>query len=335
MRMHARSYSSLCFSRSFFSFVIPLSCVCTLGTAQANLISLQGSGGLLPNTAGQQVVLLMSGSDYYANSDPKIVINHGVGPAPRITAVFGDTDHEISPTSLLNGSIWQGGIGGIAINQEGTYPGASGLTVVIGIQTPGFTPQNTAGIYAVLTVSTVGVPTGSYTMNLAGTKLLNGVDSHTFDEIPVPLQLSNITLSVGIEASPNPATQIAINNALAPSTPAELTGAVHISNSGFLASALTVEAATITGPDAELFEILGGFSPLQLLAGDGPLDVGLRFLGAAAPGTYTAQVTFTFSDGPPLAYPLAVTVVPEPSTYALAAIGVIGLLAFRRRKSVV
>lgn len=332
MRMHALFSSTLRFSRSFFLFV-PLASVCALSSAAANILSLQGSGGLLPNTAGQQVTLLMSGSDFYTDSNLRFKINGGVGPAPRVTHIFGDTGFDFAPTSVLDGSIWQGGNGGIGIKEFGTYPGASGLGMLAAFLTSGSTSQNTPGVYTVLTVSTVGVPMGSYTLDLTGTDLFNGFEDNSDFPIPAPLELANITLGIGIETSPSPATQISLANTLAQSTPTDLPGAVQVSNSGFLADVLTVEAATITGPNAELFEILGGFSPRELLAGDGPLSVGLRFLGASAPGTYTAKVTFTFSDGPSLAYPLAVTIVPEPSTYALAAIGVATLLAVRRRRS--
>jgi hypothetical protein len=168
--------------------------------ANANLISLQGSGDLLPNTAGQQITLLMSGSDFYSDSNPRFKINGGVGPAPRVTHVFGDTGFAFEPTSVLDGSIWENGGGGIGINAQGTYPSASGLNMVAALYTLGFTPQNTSGVYLVLTVTTVGVPVGPYSLDLTGTDLFNGLDNE-FDPIPVPLELSSIVLNVVPEPS--------------------------------------------------------------------------------------------------------------------------------------
>jgi hypothetical protein len=172
----------------------------TLPAAKANLISLQGSGELLPNTAGQQITLLMSGSDYYTDSNLWFKINGGIGPAPRVTHVFGDTGAAVEPSSLLDGTIWQGGASGIGNDALGTYPGASGLDMLVLFGTPGFTPQNTSGVYAVLTVTTVGVPAGSYAFDLTGTDLYNGLIGG-IEPIPVPLELGDITLTVVPEPS--------------------------------------------------------------------------------------------------------------------------------------
>jgi hypothetical protein len=170
-----------------------------LPAANANLISLQGSGNLLPNTAGQQITLLMSGSDFYTDSNMRLKINGGVGPAPRVTHIFGDTGGAI-PGGSLAGSIWEGGYAGIGNDAQGTFPGASGLDVLGAFATPVFTPQNTPGTYVVLTVTTVGVTGGQYAFDLTGTDLFNGL-TNDFDPIPVPLELATIVLQVVPEPS--------------------------------------------------------------------------------------------------------------------------------------
>jgi hypothetical protein len=267
----------------------------------------------------------MSGSDMYTASNLRFKINGGVGPAPHVTHIFGDTGSDFAPTSVLDGSIWQGGMGGF-----GTI-GASGLDMLAGFLTKGIVPQNTSGVYVTLTVSTVGVPAGSYLMDFTGTELNDGLNDD-LNAIPAPLELANITLSIGVDASLSPATQISLGDTVAPATPTDLPSALQVSNTGFLADLLNVEAANITGPNADLFEVLGGFTSVDLIAGDSQLDLGLRFLGATAPGTYTAQLTVYFDAGPPLVYPLAVTVVPEPSSYLLALLGVAAVLSVRVRR---
>ena len=156
---------------------------------------------LLPNTAGQVVNLLISGSDFYTDSNFQMTINGGVGPAPAVEAVFGDTGALISPGTLLNGSVWQNGTGGITGAPNGTTFDSSGLTTGAGFQTPGTAPQSTAGIYIALTVTTVGISGGDYIVSLAGTDLNNGLDPETFEPLPVQLDAQNFTLHVTPEPS--------------------------------------------------------------------------------------------------------------------------------------
>jgi hypothetical protein len=198
MQAHAQSCFRWGFARTFLFFAALVGA----GTlpAKANLISLQGSGELLPNAAGQQITLLMSGSDFYTNSNIYLKINGGVGPAPRVTHVFGDVGAAIDPYSLLDGSVWQGGQGGISLAAEGTYPGGSGLNMLTFYVTPQLQPQNNAGVFLKLTVSTVGVPAGSYAMDLTGTELINGLNAE-LEPIFAPLELTNITLTVVPEPS--------------------------------------------------------------------------------------------------------------------------------------
>jgi hypothetical protein len=173
---------------------------------QANLISLQGGPivGLAPNTGGQVLTLLLSGTDLYSSTDFQIQINGGVGPAPFITAIFGDTGSLISPSSLYAGSIWAGGSAGITVDPNGTWPSSSGLTTGGGFATPAFVPQTTNGIYATITVSTVGIPSGNFSLTLDGT-IMTYV-SPEFDEIPVPLQFAPMTIGCGV--CPEPSTYV-------------------------------------------------------------------------------------------------------------------------------
>jgi hypothetical protein len=305
-------------------------------SAQANLIYAQG-GPIIDLISGgsTQVVLMMSGSDYYSDSNLRLKINGGVGPAPFVTAVFGDTGGLISPPSLYAGSIWAGGSAGIGLAPQGTSPVSSGLDVIAGFATPAFTSQNTAGVYAILTISTVGAWWGQYSLTLEGTDLFNGLDPQG-EQIPVPLQFAPITLQGGthlplpdMDATPPVGSTIALASALAPSTAVDLANAIAVTNTG--GANLFLENPWFSGPDAALFSLLDGVEDVVLKPGEGA-TLGLRFAGAAAPGTYSATLNFV-SNGPgSFFYPVTVTVVPEPSTYALAVSGLAAVLLVRRRK---
>jgi len=168
--------------------------------AQASLISMQGTGALLPNTPGQQIVLLISGSDFYTDGNMRSTINGGVGVAPTVTLLNGATQGAYVAANLV-GTVWAGGGGGVAANPNGTTTTSSGLLAGFAINTPGFAPQNTAGVYSVLTVSTVGVAPGVYSFSLAGTDLFNGLDPETFEPFVVPLQFAPMQLSIVPEPS--------------------------------------------------------------------------------------------------------------------------------------
>jgi hypothetical protein len=139
--------------------------------AQASTISMLESGVLTANTANQTITLLISGTDLYTDSNMFLVINGGSGPAPAVQTVFGDTGGSI-PIANLAGSVWAGGQAGINLPPEGTTTDSSGLTVGASFTTPGFAPTNAGGTYALLTVSTVGVPAGVYSIDLSSTTLL-------------------------------------------------------------------------------------------------------------------------------------------------------------------
>jgi hypothetical protein len=161
--------------------------------ARANAISLPGGSPFIPtfpNMANQTFSLLLTGTDAYSSSDLKMQINGGVGPAPFITAVFGDTGSLISPPSLFAGSIWSGGSAGITLDPDGTWPTSSGLTTGGGFATPAFAPQTTNGTYLTITFSTVGVPAGFYALTFDGTTM-DYIDEE-FNSSPVPLQLPTL-----------------------------------------------------------------------------------------------------------------------------------------------
>jgi hypothetical protein len=314
------------------------------GLVHGSTISIQGGGGpgslymLMPNTAGQVLTLLISGTDYYSAANVQMTMNWGFSPAPVVTAVFGDDGGSI-PAANLAGSVWAGGGGGVSSMPNGTWPGSSGLTVRAGFQTPGFVAKNTQGIFATLTISTVGAPLAGFKLDFTGTTLTRYDEE--FNEFAVPLVADPIYLGWGfgeVTASPAPSSPIVIADNLLPGAAAELQDAISLTNldgSSTFPTTYLAESATITGPDAALFSIIGGFSP-SLVTFEEFTKFGIRFAGAMAPGTYTANVQFTFDGGnrdlPPISYPLVVNVVPEPSTHALLALGVACVGAIRSRK---
>jgi hypothetical protein len=182
--------------------------------AEASTISLLGGPvvNLLPNTAGQQIVVLISGTDFYSQVDLRTSINGGVHSAPRVTAVFDDPSGSI-PTANLAGSVWAGStISGTYLAPNGPAGDglSSGLQTWAGFATPDFIPQDTAGIFAVLTVSTADysvelvhgdppvdftISPGQYTLSFEGTVLYYGLDEN-FEEVISPLQFDAVTLNV-------------------------------------------------------------------------------------------------------------------------------------------
>lgn len=196
--------------------LVVLTLACANSTTLASVISVQGGPvvTLLPNTAGQQVTLWLSGSDPYFDTDLRTTINGGVGPAPRISAIFGIPSFYIYDASLA-GSIWSGGGGGIigsfpngtsdeaAANGWEDIEGSTGLQTSATFSTQSSIARNTAGVYAIFNITTVGVPVGDYTLSLAGTQLFNYVEVEELDfqRVPVPLQLAPITLSIVPEPS--------------------------------------------------------------------------------------------------------------------------------------
>lgn len=107
-----------------------------------------------------------------------------------------------------------------------------------------------------------------------------------------------------------------------------LTDALVLQNVGLSASVLDITGMSISGPDSGLFDV-PDFAPTLLNAGSGSEMFDVSFLGAADPGTYTATLTLLTDIGN-FDFDLQATVVPEPSTGMLMAVGVVGLARRRR-----
>jgi hypothetical protein len=176
--------------------------------AQASTISLLGGGNvipMLPNTSGQTATFLISGTDPYVAVDMQMTINGGVGPAPFVTHIFGDTGGVITPAGLYAGSVWVNGSLGITLPPNGTSFDSSGLTPGGGFQTPGGVSITTEGIFLTITFSTVGVFPDQflYPLSFEGTVLNNGLDEN-FEPIVVPFDAP--TFFIG--NIPEPATYV-------------------------------------------------------------------------------------------------------------------------------
>jgi hypothetical protein len=176
-----------------------------------------GNHNLLPNTPGQVIHLTMTGTDLYSGFDLLLLINGGSPGGPAVTHVFGQTISAI-PTENLAGSVWEGGLGGVAVNNPvGTTAVGTGYeTMAIFATTsfPGLTSGS--GIVATLTLDTTGVAPGVYSFSLTDnpvgqSKLHAGIDLGTFDPIYAPLTIFNGTLTV----VPEPASVITAALALA------------------------------------------------------------------------------------------------------------------------
>jgi hypothetical protein len=140
----------------------------TSAMANASTLSLSGSGELLPETAGQVITLVLNGSDTYTHGN---FFGQVASGGPSVQTIFGASAGSI-PAGSLAGSLW----GSAGIGSIGTEPNFS-------FSTTNFVPQSSSGLYATLTVSTVGVAPGSYLVSLDGTELFNGLNED-FDPIP-------------------------------------------------------------------------------------------------------------------------------------------------------
>jgi len=160
------------------------------GAASADVISLS-TNTLLSNTAGQTVDLLISGSNTITNSDVNVQINSAdssVGSTPVITnivmaaagTVFGTTNNLGDNTTIFNN--WD-------------------ATDAIS-ETAGHSITPDSGTLAILTISTVGMSSGSFTIQFenvgaSGAGHTDVEDTSAAGSTSFPLSGDGTTLSVG------------------------------------------------------------------------------------------------------------------------------------------
>jgi hypothetical protein len=175
--------------------------VCVAAVAPAITIS-AGDHVLLPNMPGQDIDMYLSGAggaDVYSDASMRTTIAVG---GPFVTAVFNDTGGTI-PAGNLAASIWAGGSGGIPGSPDGVNPPDTGQRTRASFVGAGGVTMNqgTNGIFATLTLSTVGVSPGSYTLSLTshpiGSSVLFYWDEGLGDSGVVPgVVFENGTLTV-------------------------------------------------------------------------------------------------------------------------------------------
>ena len=253
-------------------FVAVFLILCGPVLAHANKISQIGSP-IQPFGPSQLITLGMTGTDYYTDSNFVGTITGG----PSVTAINGKTTTGAFTAANLTGTIWAGGFGGIS--GLGLTPSAGFLTAGAGA------PQNTNGVYATMTVNTLVFSAGVYSISLAGTTLSNGLTDPDLEPIPVPLDAPDVYFLIPplepaeLTATPSDGTPISFGASVLPSTSVAIGDAVSLSDAPG-AGYLNVQTGTITGPNAGLFEIVGGFSPTTLFPRSSPasVDYDLRFL---------------------------------------------------------
>jgi hypothetical protein len=166
------------------------------GAASADILSLS-TNTLLPNTAGQTVDLLISGSNTITNSDVNVQINNGSptvdSPAPgatppMITSIVMAASGTVFGTSNNLGDI-------STIYNQWDASDSIGETIGHSI-----TPDT--GILAILTISTVGMPNGSFTIQFENAgPIASGKtdveDTTASGTTSFPLAGDGTTLSVG------------------------------------------------------------------------------------------------------------------------------------------
>jgi hypothetical protein len=182
--------------------------VCVPAIAQATVTITAGNWVLPPETAGQDINILLTADEDYTDGNMRVQIGAG---GPPVTHVFGDTMGAITG-ALLAGSIWENGAGGINLGADGTTATSTGLQpIALFLTAGGGSPQQTDGIFATLTFDTTGIAPGVYVLSLTDhpngqpTDIFNGLDPATLDPIPVGnLVLENGTLTV----TPEPASMV-------------------------------------------------------------------------------------------------------------------------------
>jgi hypothetical protein len=160
--------------------------------ASANTLSLAGGVtniDMLPGSSGNFNLVLSDVTTNYTDSNLRVLINGGVEDSPRIGSIFGVSATSI-PVGNLAGSIWaQGGVGPTA-----------GLDPVAAFNTNAFIPQQTAGLYAILTINVGTATPGVYAFDLSGSDLINGLNGD-FEPIFVDLNAVSFTVTVVPEPS--------------------------------------------------------------------------------------------------------------------------------------
>jgi PEP-CTERM motif len=177
---------------------------CVPAVAQAAIVISVGNHALLPNTAGQDIDILLSGAGEYSASDWVTAIDAG---GPQVTAVFAAPGPGGAiPGGNLAGSIWAGGSAGM-VNDVGnlTYPTDDGRAVAgSSIATGGgVVNQTTNGIFLTLTLTTENSGAGPFTLSLAGSNLLFW-DAGEFDLFDVP----GVTFEPGTLTVPEPGAMV-------------------------------------------------------------------------------------------------------------------------------
>lgn len=141
--------------------------LCVPAIAQAASSIVVGNHVLLPNTAGQNINLNVTGNDNIGAVDLFMVINGGTGPAPIVTAA-----NVVAPGTIF-GSVANSGLGlfGAPNNPPSLTPATATTTA------SGTVVSN--GLLAVITFDTTGIPAGVYSWALTGHPLFGDTDFGT------------------------------------------------------------------------------------------------------------------------------------------------------------
>jgi hypothetical protein len=125
--------------------------------AQATVTITLGNHILEQNKADQTFNITITADEDYAFGDTRTTIE---ASGPFITKINGTTDGAIAS---MAGTVWAGGGGGIAGTPNGTPTiGDNGRFLTWSHNTSSFAVQQTDGIHAIVTVSTVGIAAGVY-----------------------------------------------------------------------------------------------------------------------------------------------------------------------------